>query len=415
MKYKSILILIFTFISVEIFSQNFSPYTRFGIGDILYTYSARSLGMGQSGSALTNGDFVSISNPASWAGLNETRIEFSYALGFSKLITNEDSRTYRDGAFKGFTFAFPVSKRYGIGLAIGLVPYSRLHYKTQRLIQNDSLYTDPYIQNLIGEGGLSKIFIGTSYKLPFDLLIGATFDYYFGNLEYTSELIFPENNQNPAEYKLMYSPIGIGTTIGLISPDMSSLFNSESVSNLRIGAALNLVPDMDTDTLLTTKSGAFLDTVSEGKTTMRIPNRFTFGSSITFSKEYIVNVDYTFQLWENFKFTPVNEQNLRNAQRISAGFEFRPEHKLGITFWEQIMWRFGLSYEQTQYRIMNNDLQQYSVSGGFSLPISPQNSLDIGIEYAVRGTKNSGLISENILRINLGLSFGDIWFIRYEK
>ena len=415
MKYISLIIILSVLFVSDLLAQNISPYTRYGIGDILYTYSSRSLSMGHSGSAIINRNFVSITNPASWSSLSTTRIEFSYALDLSQLNTSNDSRIYRQGDFKGFTFAFPVSSNYGIGVAMGLIPYSRMHYSVQELIQNDPVVESDYIQNLKGEGGLSKIFIGTSYKLPFDIILGATFDYYFGNLEYNSQLIFPDNSQRPTEYKLIYSPTGIGTTLGVITPDMSGLLKNDIFSNLRLGISMNLIPEINTDSILTTKSNTFVDTVAEGKTKMKIPSRFTLGSAVTLSDEYILSLDYSFQPWQNFKFTPINEQNLRNAQKISLGFEFQPKFRLGMTFWEQILWRFGLSYEQTQYSIRNNNLNQYSVSGGFSLPFGQANSLDFAVEYATRGTKDSNLIMENFIRFNIGFSFGDVWFTRYEK
>ena len=41
-------------------AQSTSTYTRSGIGDILYSYSARSLSLGHSGSALINKDYISM-------------------------------------------------------------------------------------------------------------------------------------------------------------------------------------------------------------------------------------------------------------------------------------------------------------------------------------------------------------------
>jgi hypothetical protein len=86
-----------------------------------------------------------------------------------------------------------------------------------------------------------------------------------------------------------------------------------------------------------------------------------------------------------------------------------------MSYWEQIMLRFGLSYEESQYTYFGNDINQYSVFGGFSLPLSYENTIDFGVEYSIRGTTEANLLKENFLRINLGLSFGDIWFQRYEK
>jgi hypothetical protein len=57
-----------------VYPQSSSTLTRNGIGDLNYTYSARSLGFAQTGVAMFNSDFVEILNPASWAELKFTRI-----------------------------------------------------------------------------------------------------------------------------------------------------------------------------------------------------------------------------------------------------------------------------------------------------------------------------------------------------
>ena len=80
-----------------------------------------------------------------------------------------------------------------------------------------------------------------------------------------------------------------------------------------------------------------------------------------------------------------------------------------------IIWRAGLSFEQTQYLVNNEGINQYSISGGFSLPVSTANTLDLGLQYAIRGTTDPGLYKENILKLYFTISLGDIWFIREEK
>ncbi len=102
-------------------------------------------------------------------------------------------------------------------------------------------------------------------------------------------------------------------------------------------------------------------------------------------------------------------------QKSVLGFEYTPERKLGATFWEQIIWRAGLSYEQTQYLLKMTGINQYSVSGGFSLPLTTANTLDLGSQYAMRGSTDPGLYKENIIKLYLTFSLGDIWFIREEK
>ncbi|MCL5029739.1 MAG: outer membrane protein transport protein [Bacteroidetes bacterium] len=400
---------------IVIYGQNGSSYSRIGIGDILYSYSASELAIGQLGSSLTYSSSINIVNPASWTGINRTRFETS--ISYSGLyISDNNSKQFNGKAqFSGFTLAFPISDSNGIGLALGLVPYSMVSYK---VLGNENYLpatNDSYQVTYQGQGGLSKTFIGASYKLPFDLNIGASLEYYFGSLDYTSNASFTNTSDISTLYKRSYQPNGLGTTFGIITPDLSKLFHSQSVSNLRLGLSLNYISTLSTDTLLTSTSAVRTDTIGEGTTQMKIPLRLTAGLSFALDQKYIFSFDAATQAWSQYSFNGIQSSDLRNALKLSAGFEFRPKVDIGTTAWEQIIWRAGFSYEQTQYQINNVGINQFSVSGGFSYPLSYANTLDIAVQYSTRGTKQSGLIKENMFKLNFGLSLGELWFLRHEE
>jgi hypothetical protein len=406
---------LFTFLLISNLSiaQRTSTYTRYGLGDVLYSYSARTLSMGNAGSAMINRDYVEILNPASWSNLSRTRIEFSFAYDELKLSNQDESKYYGDGIFKGFTFAFPVSEDNGIGVAMGIVPYTRINYEVQEKATNET--TGNYTSTYLGKGGLSKIFLGGSYKLPIDFIIGATLEYYFGNIKYTSKVEFDNNSYYPAEYELAYGPTGFGTTLGFITPDMSGLLNAGSISNLRFGLSANLISKLDTDTSFISTSSTIVDSIGFGKTKMEVPMRLDAGLHIAFIKVYNIALDYIYQPWTDLKLNRINQLNLNDVHKLCLGFEYRPQRAPGISFWEQIMFRAGLSYEMSQYKLNGNDLTQYSVFGGFALPLADENTIDFGFEYSVRGKTENNLLKEQFFKINLGISFGDIWFVRYEK
>lgn len=400
-------------ISQLVIAQRTSTYTRYGIGDVYYSYSARSLSLGHAGTALINSDYIGLLNPASWSNLSKTRIEFSFAYDELKLSNQFESKYYGDGVFKGFTFAFPVSKDYGIGVAMGIVPYTRVNYEVREMVSNEA--SGNYTSTYQGKGGLSKVFVGGSYKLPIDFILGATLEYYFGNITYNSKVEFENTALFPAEYELDYGPTGFGTTVGFITPDMSGLINSGSVSNLRLGLSANLISKLDTDTSLISRSSTIIDSIGIGKTKMKVPMRLNAGLHIAFVNVYNIMLDYFYQPWSEFRLSDVNQLNMNDVHKISLGFEYRPQKAPGVSFWEQIMLRAGLSYELSQYKINGTELKQYSFFGGFAIPLSDDNTVDIGIEYSVRGKTEQNLLEEQFLRINLGLSFGELWFIRYEK
>jgi hypothetical protein len=82
---------------------------------------------------------------------------------------------------------------------------------------------------------------------------------------------------------------------------------------------------------------------------------------------------------------------------------------------ELMVWRAGLSYEQTQYIFNTTGIDQYSVFGGFTYPLGVDNTLDLGIQYGIRGSQESNILKENFVKLYLGISFGELWFMRYEK
>ena len=139
-----------------VYSQSSSTYTRYGIGDLNYTYSARSLGYAETGAAMFHKDFIEILNPASWSVLRLTKIEFSLVLNGVKLSDNSKSGFYTDAEFKGFTFAFPISEKNKIGFAAGILPYSRISYQVAELTEDPESINSNYTTTYEGDGGLSS-------------------------------------------------------------------------------------------------------------------------------------------------------------------------------------------------------------------------------------------------------------------
>lgn len=404
--------LVFSFlITIPLLSQSNSSYTRFGIGDLDHTTSARKIAIGQLGISVIDDNSISTLNPASWFKMKGTRFGVDIAYNGLIITDNNESSFYSETEFKGFTFGFPVSEDYGIGFAMGLIPYSRISYKASEFISAN----EPYTVNYEGKGGLSEIFIGTSVLLPANIAFGATLDYYFGNLSYITSLNFVDQTRYPAEFEKLNKATGFGTTLGILSPDLSGIFGENSaITNLKIGSAIKLIPEMDVDTLYISRSSSIEDTLFSAKTTMHIPYRITTGLSFNFSSNYLITLDYAFQPWSEYKFGGQTQSVLRDLHKISTGFEYKPGQVPGASNWEQIIWRAGLSYEKTQYLIKNQGIDQYSVFGGFSFPLGIENSIDIAVQYSLRGTEDSGLLKENIIKLNLGISFGEIWFLRFD-
>ncbi len=414
MKLNFVIVFLLALSSI-IYSQSSSPYTRYGIGDLKYSFSARQQGMGQLGVSLLDKSHISTTNPASWSDFNRTRIEFGLAYNGITISNNSTSYFTAETEIEGFTFGFPVSSDYGIGVAAGLIPYSRISYKAIQNYQSTDTLISDYSITYEGKGGLSKLFIGSSYRLPFDFSIGATLDYYFGNLNYFSTLKFKNENNYTAEYNLSYRPTGFGTTLGFISSNLNEFFKTDFISDVRIGGSINYISKLDTDTILTTTSSILVDTIAQSRTKIEIPLRINLGLSFIIGKNYLVTLDYSSQNFKDFKIADRKVNELRDGFKFSTGFEFIPTQQLGMTFWERVNWRFGLSYEKTPYYFRNTGINQYSIFSGLTFPLGSDNSIDLALQYSLRGTTENNLLKENVIKLNLGISFGELWFLRYEK
>ena len=55
------------------------------------------------------------------------------------------------------------------------------------------------------------------------------------------------------------------------------------------------------------------------------------------------------------------------------------------------------------------------VTGGVAVPIGPNARLNIALQYGVRGTTSNGLQRDSYLRLNVGLTGSELWFVNFEE
>lgn len=409
-------------LSYQIDAQTNSFYSQFGIGEINYAQTARSMGLGNLGIAIEDRDFLSVLNPASWNQLRLSRIELS---GYYRGLAAKDntySNFFSNVMFSSFTFGLPLQKDYGISAVVGLIPYSTVSYES--VLKNQISGADNYDVSFQGDGGLAKIFLGASYRLPFNLSLGATFDYYFGNLNYTTDLEFQNKNSVVSIFKDKVSLKGLGTTIGVITPDLDNLFGKFFLNNIKLGITANVISKLTTDIITTRRADSYIDTINIASGKAEIPLRLIFGLSFSYNKSWQFYLDYMMQNWSNFKLTEINNPTIKwgsnsnivskDVKKINFGFEYRPNID-GMTFEELVIYRMGIGYENAPFSVNGKDINQISISAGVSLPLGKDNTVDFAIQYFNRGSAENGLVKENIINLAFGLSFGELWFIRQDK
>jgi hypothetical protein len=116
-----------------------------------------------------------------------------------------------------------------------------------------------------------------------------------------------------------------------------------------------------------------------------------------------------------YSFNEIKESNLRDIHKLSAAFEYKAKRAPAMTTVDLIIWRFGLGYEQTQYIFNGQGINQYSTYAGLSYPLGIDNTIDLAIQYSMRGTTDFGLLKEHGVKLYVGLSFGELWFLTNER
>jgi len=412
MKILKLFLAVFFIFQISALGQTGSGYSRLGIGDVDYSITPYGMGIGGLGVSLSNSTFYDIINPASWNMINRTR--FSVDMSYSGSFLSQDGTKGFNGKaqFNGLTFAFPVSDSNGATVSMGIVPYSSVNYNVTGDVVPLTQVSGSYQVLYKGQGGLSKAFLGTSFRLPFDLSLGATINYYFGSISYVATSQFLSSDASNSNYTRTYNPSGLGSNFGLISPDFSKYFHWNTVTDLRVGFAAEVLGQLNTDTLLTSTTTSRTDTINEGNVKMKVPVRLMAGISFVLGEKYSVTLDMATQNWSNYTFNEFGNGDLRNSLKVSAGFQYKPKIEPGLSTWQQIVWRAGVSYDQTQYKVDGTGINQYSVAGGFSYPMSLGNSFDFTVLYGSRGSARSDLIQERFVKVNVGLSLGELWFVR---
>lgn len=414
MKAIKILFLLCLLVSSEIFAGGGSYYTRYGLGDFYYSYTARRLGMGELGIALIDHDFMNNLNPASWSNIRLTRFETGLMYEGTGMTSSYNSVFHSQTVFGGLSIGFPVLPSHGVSLVGGTAPYSNVSYDVSEQI--DSNVVDAYKLTYQGSGGIQKAFLGLSYRLPFNFSLGSSFDYYYGKVNYKTDMNFGETTTfYDAAYKKDFSYHGIGFTVGLISSNLAGIFGIEELKDVKLGFTFSSPVNLSTDSVSvsTTVVGEIENSSMSYKT--KLPLRLGLGLAMNWSDEYNFILDYLYQPMSQYDKNGITSPNMKDLSKFSFGFEYRKTRPSSQSFWEHVMFRGGLSFEQSQYTFEGEEINQFSVYTGFSMPIGFDSSLDFGFQYGSRGSTNNFLLKENIYKFSITLSTGELWFVREDR
>ena len=106
-----------------------------------------------------------------------------------------------------------------------------------------------------------------------------------------------------------------------------------------------------------------------------------------------------------------------NRFRINAGAEYIPD-RYGRSYLQRINYRFGAYFSTPYLKINGQDgPKEFGLTAGVGLPVNfwhSRSQVNFGVQWARRNASAAGMINENILRINLGVTFNEAWFMKWK-
>ena len=139
----------------------------------------------------------------------------------------------------------------------------------------------------------------------------------------------------------------------------------------------------------------------------------TYGIGFAYEKinSWMLAVDYTLQDWESD--LRIEDAVFNKNSRLNLGFEKFTNPSAFGSYFNQMGYRAGLSYNSSLLSIDNEDIEEFGMSFGISMPLRKSfSTLNFGVEFGRRGKDESGLIEEEFFNFQFGITINDKWFIK---
>jgi hypothetical protein len=281
------------------------------------------------------------------------------------------------------------------GMSFGLMPYSAVGYKNQRI--EDRVYTSQ------GNGFTNKVFIGGAYEINKNLNFGFDLNYHFGDITniFTERVLQPDYSYYNSRERNFTELNGISYTFGL-------LYDRKINSKIKLNTSLTYSPESKLSTnnsrniatVIYTSTGTELFNDSEDiqipNNDLIIPSKISLGFGLSESRKWLIGSEITFTQNKNLvnRFAEIPTLSFENSTRIALGGYYIPKYDSFSSYFERIVYRGGFKYENTGLVLKNESINDYGMNFGLGLPLG-FSKVDLGFEFGKRGTPKNGLFQEN--------------------
>lgn len=392
---------------------SFSPYSRFGLGELAGSGNAIISSMGGISAGVRSNSFLNAGNPAALSALDSMSFIFEFELINKNqwFTSGEQTEVFNSSGLNAISMAFPVTSWWRSGL--GIKPFSYYGYD---LIQPVSGVIDQekYYE---GSGGLNKFYFSNSFCIKNKLSLGVSVSYLFGNQYrlHTSEFMDTTSVylNTKKEENLFFS--GLNYKFALQYHDqISDKFQYVIGASFSGNDKVNIQRDLFYTSFYSEGGSAVVDTLNDAnvddeKYTM--PQSLTVGFVLK-TEKWLLGFDYRKQDWSSSKVVGTND-SLSNLSGFNIGIGFTPDKKSISSYWKRVNYRFGAHYTNSFIYLsqFDDNIKDFGMSLGFGLPLRrTKTSFNVSFEFGQFGREDALLERYAILKLNMSLS--DIWFIK---
>lgn len=413
----TLILLVFTTVSFSQSLSTFSPYSRYGLGEIRSRGYANTRALGGLSQGIRNGAWINYLNPASYTAQDSMSFIFDFGLdgGLVNYSSQGQSNLNPTANLNHIAIQFPLTK--WMGASAGIQPYSDVGYRIKHIEMDPYLLSDigpiKYYHN--GTGGLTQVFLGLAVEPVKNLSLGANISYFMGSMEHTKTIEFPE-------YATTY--VGTHELNSIVVRDFafsfgiqySLLLGKEKDYKIILGATLDnetslkanhvrfITPLGYSDTIL------FQDNIQTSK--ILIPSNYSGGFTFGYKENLLIGAEYAFQDWTKAKFYDGNNL-LAASKSIRAGVQITPDPQHLRDYFKRVSYRVGGYYSETYLKLADHQIKDYGITFGLGLPLRrTRSTFNVAVELGTKGTTDNGLVREDYAIINFGFTFYDFWFMK---
>lgn len=403
----AILLIMFSVIGAMADNGINSPYSRYGVGVLADQSLGTNRQMGGLGYALRSHRFVNLKNPASFSTADTLTMLFEAGFSMQNVNFKEGNKRInaKNASFDYVAMQFRLCK--GLGMSAGFLPYSNVGYSFSTTSSQGT--NEVHSETYNGTGGLYQPYIGLGWS-PFSwFAAGVTGSYIYGDITHQVVSEFANSTNRSKTYNAIIRNYKVDFGVQFMS-------KLAAKHHLTLGATYSLGHDMNAKTTLTETT---LDATNETSipSGFVLPNTYGGGFAYRYDDQWTIGADYTYEQWSAATFFDAISTGT-DRSKISIGVEYSPK-ELSKNLLKMMNYRAGIHYAQPYTRINGHEgCDEYGISAGVSVPFYNNNNsyshgtLHISGQFIHLRPRSAGLITENYLRINIGITFNESWFMK---